>query len=136
MNIAVIIGNLGREPELRKTGSGRPVTNFNVAVDRKYYVGEGEDRQLHRETDWIPVVVWNTQAEVCSKFLQKGSKVSVEGSIRPREYDDRNGVHHKTFELVASRVEFLDKIRSVEDTSNTDIPEEDVPSMEDAIPED
>lgn len=111
MNFFTGIGNVGQDPELRNTPSGRGVTNFNVAIDRRFYQGMGDDRRLVRETDWIPVVAWGPLAEVCAKYLQKGSKVSVEGSIRPRQYDDSNGVRHNTFEVVASKVHFLDKIK-------------------------
>ena len=111
MNLFTGIGNVGQDPELRSTPSGRGVTNFNVAIDRRFYQGTGDDRRLVRETDWIPVVAWGPLAEICSKYLQKGSKVSIEGSIRPRQYDDSNGVRHNTFEVVAAKVHFLDKIK-------------------------
>jgi single-strand DNA-binding protein len=111
MNFFTGIGNVGQDPALRNTPSGRGVTNFNVAIDRRFYQGAGDTRRLVRETDWIPVVAWGPLAEVCAKYLQKGSKVSVEGSIRPRQYDDSNGVRHNTFEVVASKVHFLDKIK-------------------------
>tara|TARA_Y100000310_G_C20595222_1_gene770154 strand:- start:406 stop:852 length:447 start_codon:yes stop_codon:yes gene_type:complete len=115
------IGNLGSDPELRRTPSGRPVTNFSLAIDRRYYQGEGQNRQLIKETDWIPVVVWAGLAEVCAKHLQKGSKVCVEGSIRPRTYKDREGTQHSTFEVVASHVHFLDRIKSnAEVSTNTE----------------
>ena len=116
MNSFTGIGNLGADPELRQTPSGRAVTNFNLAIDRRYYTGQGDDRRLVRETDWIPVVVWNGLAETCAQYLQKGSKICVEGSIRPRQYADRNQVQHNTFEIVASKIHFLDRIRSTEDS--------------------
>lgn len=117
MNSFTGIGNLGSDPELRRTPSGRPVTNFSLAIDRRYYQGEGANRQLVKQTDWIPVVVWAGLAEVCARHLQKGSKVCIEGSIRPRTYKDREGVSHSTFEVVASHVHFLDRIRSNADVS-------------------
>lgn len=112
------IGNLGADPELRTTPSGRSVTNFNIAIDRRYYTGQGDERRLNRETDWLPVVIWNGLAEVCAKYLQKGSKVCVEGPIRPRQYTDRNGVVHNTFEIVAEKVHFLERIRSNDDAAD------------------
>lgn len=111
------IGNIGQDPQLRTTPSGRAVTNFNVAIDRRYYSGEGDSRRLVRETDWIPVVVWGPLAENCAKYLQKGSKVALEGSVRPRSYTDSNGVRRDTFEVVASKVHFLERIRGTQDES-------------------
>ena len=117
MNTFTGIGNLGADPELRQTPSGRAVTNFNLAIDRRYYTGQGEERRLIRETDWVPVVVWNGLAETSAQYLQKGSKICVEGSIRPRQYTDRNGVQHNTFEIVAKHIHFLDRIKSTEEAS-------------------
>ena len=120
MNSCIIIGNLGDNPILRQTPSSRSVTNFSVAVDRRYQKSgdaDSDDRRTVKTTDWIDVVVWNGLAEVCSRYLQKGSKVCVEGSIRSRVYEDRNGVRHKTFELNADKVHFLGNIRSTEDGS-------------------
>lgn len=119
MNTFTGIGNLGADPELRNTPSGRAVTNFNLAIDRRYYTGQGEQRRLVRETDWVPVVVWNGLAETSAQYLQKGSKICVEGSIRPRQYTDRNGVQHNTFEIVAKHIHFLDRIKSTEEAGAT-----------------
>tara|TARA_Y100001970_G_C14240105_1_gene864371 strand:+ start:1029 stop:1487 length:459 start_codon:yes stop_codon:yes gene_type:complete len=119
MNTFTGIGNLGANPELRTTPSGRAVTNFNMAIDRRYYTGQNDDRRLVRETDWIPVVVWNGLAETCAQYLQKGSKICIEGSVRPRQYTDRNGVQHNTFEVVAKSVHFLDRIRSTEESDGS-----------------
>ena len=87
-------------------------TNFSVAIDRKFYRGTGENRTLVKETDWIPVVCWGTLASTCSTYLQKGSKVAVSGSVRPRTYTDSNGNTRSTFEIIASEIEFLDRIRN------------------------
>ncbi len=114
MNNFTGIGNIGSNPVLRQTDSGRPVTNFNIAIDRKFYRGEGESRTLISETDWIPIVVWGKLAETVSTYCQKGSKVAVNGTVRPRSYQDNDGVTHKTFEVVADAVEFLNRIRSNE----------------------
>ena len=117
MNTFTGIGNLGADPVLRNTPSGRAVTNFNLAIDRRFYAGKDNERRLVKETDWVPVVIWNDLARTCSQYLQKGSKVCVEGSIRPRQYEDREGVKHSTFEIVANRVHFLDRIRASEDAN-------------------
>lgn len=118
MNTFTGIGNLGSDPTLRSTPSGGNVTNFSIAIDRKYYRGTGEDRTLVKETDWIPVVAWGTLATTCSNYLQKGSKVAVTGSIRPRSYTDSNGNTRSTFEIIATEVEFLDRIKNSEESSS------------------
>lgn len=111
MNTFCGIGNLGANPTLRTTPSGGTVTNFNIAIDRRYYRGMGDDRTLVKEVDWVPVVCWGTLATTCSNYLQKGSKVSVTGSLRPRTYTDSNGTTKNTFEIIANEVHFLDRIR-------------------------
>ena len=117
MNTFIGIGNLGSDPILRTTPSGSPVTNFSIAIDRKYYRGTGENRELIKETDWVPIVCWGSLANVCSQYLQKGSKVSVQGQLRPRTYTDSNGNARTTFEVVASEVHFLDRIKTNETTA-------------------
>lgn len=117
MNNFTGIGNIGSNPVLRQTDSGRPVTNFNIAIDRKFYRGEGEARTLVSETDWIPIVVWGKLADTVATYCQKGSKVGVIGSVRPRTYQDSENVTHKTFEVVADSVEFLNRIRSNEEVN-------------------
>lgn len=110
MNTFIGIGNLGSDPTLRNTPSGSPVTNFSIAIDRKYYRGTGDNRTLVKETDWIPVVCWGSLAQVCSRYLRKGSKVSVQGALRPRTYTDSQGNTRTAFEIVASEVNFLDRV--------------------------
>ncbi len=119
MNTFIGIGNLGSAPTLRTTPSGGNVTNFSIAIDRKYYRGTGENRTLVKETDWVPVVCWGTLANTCATYLQKGSKVSINGSLRPRTYTDSNGNTRSTFEIVANEVHFLDRIRSSDTQTET-----------------
>ena len=78
---AMIIGNLGRDPEMRYTAAGKPVTNFSVAVSRRYTV-ESETRE---ETQWFRVSAWNQLAETCSQYLTKGQRVFVEGRLQTRQ---------------------------------------------------
>ena len=98
----IIIGNLGREPEMRFTPSGDPVTSFSVATSRKY--GEVD------ETTWFRVSVWGKQAESCNKYLSKGSKVLVEGRLKaePTVYQRKDGTWGASFEVTAENVRFLD----------------------------
>lgn len=112
MNLYTAIGNLGETPTLRKTPSGKSVTNFDIAVDERFYTGQGNEKVLQKETYWIPVVAWKELAETCVKYLQVGSKVCIVGKLHPRSYKDKNGVTHNSFEIVASSVEFLRNIRA------------------------
>jgi single-strand DNA-binding protein len=127
MNQFIGTGNLGGDPKLRHTSSGRAVCNFNVAIDRRYASGQGDERRIVKQTDWIPIVVWGVQAENCSRYLQKGSKVAVSGRVQPRQYQDGNGVTHNTFEVVADNVEFLGRIRSTEEAQAISLDSETTP---------
>ena len=103
MNKAVILGNLTRDPELKTTQSGVSVCSFTVAVNRRF-----KNQQTgEREADYIPVVVWRAQADNCAKYLQKGSKVCVAGSIQTRTYDDKEGNKRYATEIVADEVQFI-----------------------------
>jgi single-strand DNA-binding protein len=98
MNKAIIIGNLTKDPELKTTASGISVCTFRVAVTRPY---------KRDETDFLSIVTWRGLAENCAKFLAKGRKVGIVGSIQTREYDDNNGQRRYVTEIVADDVEFL-----------------------------
>ena len=102
VNKAIIIGNLGRDPEVRYTQSGQAVANFPVATTWR---GRESDGQEH--TDWHNIVVWGKQAETCGQYLSKGRQVYIEGSIRSRSYDDRDGNKRYITEIVAQRVQFI-----------------------------
>ena len=106
LNKVMIIGNLGRDPEMRYTPSGKPVTSFGVAVSRAYTKPEGERVET---TDWFNVVAWSRLAEICSQFLVKGSLVYVEGRLETRSWEDDNHQKHFRTEIVASDVNILDK---------------------------
>ena len=99
INKAIIVGRLGREPEMRYTANGNAVTNFTVATDP----GFGDKK----ETEWFSVVTWNKTAEACAQYLDKGSLVYVEGRMQTRSWDKDGTKQYKT-ELVAERVQFLD----------------------------
>jgi single-strand DNA-binding protein len=105
LNKLLLIGNLGRDPEMKYTQQGTPVTTFSVAVSRTYHVPEGEPRE---ETEWFRVVAWQKLAEVCNEYLHKGSRVYVEGRQRTREWQSQEGGPHKTMEVIASEVILLD----------------------------
>jgi single-strand DNA-binding protein len=85
LNKVMIIGHLGRDPEMRYTPSGRPVTTFTVATTRTWNTSEGERRE---ETEWFNVVAWGSLAEICNQYLRKGHQVYVEGRLQTRRWDD------------------------------------------------
>src|SRR5579884_3504131 len=106
LNKVMIIGNLGKDPEMRFTANGSAVTNFSVAVSRNFPGGDGERRE---ETEWFNVVAWNKLAEQCNQYLQKGRKVYVEGRLQTRSWDGQDGVKRYRTEVVANEVQFLDR---------------------------
>lgn len=123
MNNVVLVGNLTKDPELRQTNSGLSVCNFTVAVSRNFKNADGEV-----ETDFIPVVAWRTQADNCAKYLKKGRKVAVSGSIQTRSYDAEDGTKRYVTEVMANSVEFLTS------KSNSDQEVEAAPEEDDKLP--
>ncbi len=104
VNRAILVGRLGRDPEMRHTTSGTPVVNFSVATDESWKDQNGE-RQ--RRTEWHNIVVWSKLAEICNQYLTKGRLVYIEGRIQRREWDDRDGNKRHTTEIVASNMQIL-----------------------------
>lgn len=101
LNVAVLMGRLTADPELRHTPSDTAVTSFTLAVDRSY-VKSGEERQA----DFIDVVAWRSTAEFVCKYFRKGQLVAVHGSIQTRSYTDKDGNKRKAFEVVTDTVSF------------------------------
>jgi single-strand DNA-binding protein len=104
LNKVMIIGNLGRDPEMRYTPSGRPVTSFSVATSRTWTSSEGERRE---ETEWFNVVAWGNLAEICKAHLSKNQQVYVEGRLQTRGWEDEDGKKHFRTELVANEMILL-----------------------------
>ena len=110
----VLVGNLGRDPEMRYTPNGTAVTSLSVATSRKYTTADGQQKE---ETAWFRVSVWGKQAEPCNQYLSKGSKVLVEGTLvpdengGPRVWTDKEGKPRASFEVRASAVKFLSSKR-------------------------
>jgi single-strand DNA-binding protein len=100
LNKIMLIGNLGRDPELNVTAEGTPVTKFSLAVNRKYKTGTGE---LKEETEWFNIVARRQLAEICERYLHKGSKVYLEGRLSQRKYTDREGVQRTSVEVIPTR---------------------------------
>ena len=106
LNKCMIIGNLGRDPEMRYTPSGQAVTQFSVATNRNYRDPQGE---WQSETAWFRVVVWGDQGERVAEYLRKGHKVYVEGRLQTRQWEDQSGNKRYTTELIANRVQSLER---------------------------
>ena len=102
MNKVILVGNLTRDPELITTNSGVSMCRFSLAIQRRFASADG-----NRETDFIPVVVWRAQADNCYKYLKKGSKAGVVGSVQTRNYETPEGQKRYVTEVVADEVEFL-----------------------------
>jgi single-strand DNA-binding protein len=104
VNKVILIGNLGKDPEVRFTQTGSAVANFSIATSEQWNDRDGKRQE---RTEWHNIVVWGKQAETCGQYLAKGRQVYVEGSIRTRSYDDKNGNKRYVTEIVAQRVRFL-----------------------------
>ncbi|MCO4771093.1 MAG: single-stranded DNA-binding protein [Deltaproteobacteria bacterium] len=104
VNKATILGNLGRDPEVRYTQSGKAVCELRIATSERW--GGRENPQ--EKTEWHRVVFWEKQAELCGRFLSKGSKVYVEGRIQTREYTDKDGNRRWSTEIIGREIVFLD----------------------------
>ncbi len=126
LNKVMIIGHLGRDPEMRYTPSGRPVTTFSVATTRSWTSADGD---RHEETEWFNVVAWGSLAEICNQYLHKGQQVYVEGRLQTRRWEDNEGNKHFTTELVAKEMIMLGDRREIaHDTADSsEAMEEDFP---------
>ena len=108
MNKVYLIGNLTRDPEMRSTSAGIPVCNFSIAVNRRFKNAQTGQQ----ETDFFNIVAWRQLAELCSRYLVKGRKVAVFGSIQTRSYEAQDGSKRTAFDIVADEVEFLSSPQS------------------------
>jgi single-strand DNA-binding protein len=101
----IIIGRLGRDPEMRYTQDGTPVTSFSVATDRKWKDSKGEAQS---KTTWFRVTAWRGLAEICNQYLKKGGQVFVEGELsEPKPYQRKDGTYAASLDLTATNVKFL-----------------------------
>ena len=104
LNKAMLIGRLGRDPEVRYTQSGQAVCNFSIATSEKW---KGNDGEQHEKTEWHRIVAWKRLAEVCGEYLEKGSLVYIEGKLQTREWADKDGSKRYTTEIVARELKML-----------------------------
>lgn len=117
LNKVMIIGNLGRDPEMRYTPSGRPVTTFSVATSRSWNTSEGDKRV---ETEWFNVVAWSSLAEICKQHLSKGQQVYIEGRLQTRHWDDAEGNKHTSVEIVANEMIILGERRDASESTSSE----------------
>jgi len=104
VNKVILIGNLGRDPELRYTKSGQAVANFSLATNERWTDKEGAQQE---RTEWHRIVAWGKTGELCAQYLAKGRTTYVEGRLQTREYEDKEGIKRYTTEVVAQNVTFL-----------------------------
>jgi single-strand DNA-binding protein len=105
LNKVLLIGNLGRDPEMKYTPQGTPITTFSLAVSRRRQTPDGEWKD---ETEWFRIVAWQKLAEQCNEYLRKGSKVYIEGRLQTREWQGQDGQPRQTVEVVANEMVLLD----------------------------
>ncbi len=140
LNKVMLIGRLGRDPEMRYTPSGRAVTTFNVATSRSWNTANGDRRT---ETEWFRVVAWGNLAEICNQLLRKGQQVYIEGRLKNYRWQDDAGTQHIRTEIVANEMIILGDRKHLKnggdnhsspETDNADLPAEHEETRD--IPED
>lgn len=120
LNKVMIIGNLGQDPEMRYTPSGKPLTKFRMATNRSWTTDDG---QKQTETEWFNIIAWGKLAEICNQYLSKGQRVYVEGRLHTRNWTDDEGNYRSATEVVAKEMIMLDG-RSQEEQGEAEAQEE------------
>ncbi|MCP4631336.1 MAG: single-stranded DNA-binding protein [candidate division Zixibacteria bacterium] len=133
VNLAILIGNLGRDPELRYTPAGQAVASFSLATTERWKDKSGEASE---KTEWHNVVCWGRNAEIASQYLQKGSSVYIEGRIQNRTYDDKDGNRRYISEVVVRRLQMLGRKGDSPSSSAQDYSSNDaaIPETDDDLP--
>ena len=108
LNKVILIGNLGRDPEMRYTPSGKPVTSFTMGVTYTWHDADGERRE---QTEWFNIIAWSGLAEVCNQYLHKGQRIYIEGRLQTRRWQDASGEERSATEVVAREMIMLDDSR-------------------------
>ncbi len=121
LNKVMVIGHLGKDPEMRYTPSGRPVTTFTIAVSRSWNTADGERRT---ETEWFNIVAWGNLAEICKQYLYKGQQIYIEGRLQTRRWEDKEGQKHTSVEVVANEMMMLGDRRDNSNQSQESVQEE------------
>ena len=123
LNKVLIIGRIGRDPEMRYTPSGRPATTFSVGTSRSWNTADGERRT---ETEWFNVVAWSNLAEICKQYLVKDRLVYIEGRLQTRHWEDNEGNRHTSTEIVANEMIMLDGRRESNHGEDSDEESDDI----------
>ncbi len=113
LNKVMLIGRLGHDPEMRYTPSGRPLTKFQLAVNRSWKSADGEKKT---ETEWFNVVTWGKLAEICNQYLTKGQQVYIEGRLHTRQWQDEEGGNHSSVEVIAQEMLMLNSKSGEQDS--------------------
>lgn len=116
VNKVILVGNLGKDPELRYTGSGTAVCNFSLATTENYKDRDGNKQE---KTEWHNIVIWRQLAEIAGKYLTKGKQVYLEGKIQTRSYDDRDGNKRYITEIVVDEMQMLGRVGDTQGQGNT-----------------
>jgi single-strand DNA-binding protein len=125
LNKVLLIGRLGQDPEMRYTPSGKPLTKFQLAVNRSWTTAEGEKKT---ETEWFNIVAWGKLAEICNQYLNKGQQVYIDGRLHTRYWQDEEGGNHSAVEVIAQEMIMLSGRSEDGDADpEKDIPDEDYP---------
>jgi len=128
LNKVMIIGNVGKDPEMRYTPKGDPVTTFSVAAGRSWTTPEGDRKE---DTEWFNVVAWSKLAETCNQLITKGRKMYIEGRLQTRSWEGQDGQKHYRTEVVAQSMILLDSrpkaAPSPEEAEGDEIPADDIP---------
>ena len=111
VNRVTLVGRLGRDPEMRQTGTGTPIVNFSVATNESWKDKNGEQQE---RTEWHKIIAWGRLAEICNEYLTKGKQVYIEGRLQTNEWEDKDGNKRYTTEVVANEMKMLGT-RSEED---------------------
>lgn len=106
INKVILIGNIGKDPEIRVVREGNKVANFSIATTERY---KDKNYQVQEQTEWHNIVIWGPLAEVVEKFVKKGSQVYIEGKMRTRSYQDQSGTTHYVTEVLANTLQLLGK---------------------------
>lgn len=122
VNKVILIGNLGKDPELRYTSSGVAVASFTLATNESW---KDQDGTMQERTQWHNIVAWRKLAEICGEYLKKGGKIYLEGKLQYRSYDDKNGVKRYVTEIVLDEMLMLDSKGSTQGSTDATSPRED-----------
>lgn len=129
VNKVILIGRLGKDPDIRRTSSGTPVASFSLATSERYNDRNGQKQE---KTEWHNIVVWNKLADLAGQYIKKGSFVYIEGKLQTRSWDDKNGNKRYTTEIIGNVLQFLDsKSNDNEDKNYNPEPQ---PIVEDDLP--